>query len=378
MVYTWCTQCGRKCVSDSSHRAQGLIKYRADFMLGGRYGKRKRELFANKKDAVSFEQITQADYKRGTFLPDKGSLSFSALADKYYKEHCLQENRKPEASTFYRVEFAKDLFGKKVASSITREEIRKLRPELKDSQDWSNATINRFIGGVLKPIFNKGIEWELIDKNPCEHLSKLREEDPIPRFLTTDEIKTLFKSIKEPVLEDYANTILHSGARPSSIKECSFDSGDVDLTNRTIWFTTYKGNRKYRYAHPIDDVLYELILRRIAKTGGKGDVFDTSNIRHLAEEAIKESKINEGKTEAQHFTIYGLKHCYASHLLMSGASIFDVAKLLGHTDTKMVIKHYGHLTQEHLRMVQSKVNLTPKNQTPKTEISALIEKLEEI
>ncbi len=360
MVYKWCTQCGRQCAQENSHRALGLIKYRADFMLGGRHGKRKRELFATKKDALDFEQITQADYKRGTFLPDKSSLTFSDLADKYYKEHCLQENRKPELSTFYRIEFAKGLFKRQVASTITREQIRKLRPELKDSEEWSNATVNRFIGGVLKPIFNKGIEWELIDKNPCEHLQRLKEEDPIPRFLTTDEIKTLYKFIKEPVLEDYANIILHSGARPVSIKECSFDTGDVDLTNRTIWFTTYKGNRKYRYAHPMDEVLYSIVLNRYLKTGSKGNVFDTTNIRKLAEEAIKESKINDGKSENQHFTIYGLKHCYASHLLMSGASIFDVQKLLGHTDTKMVIKHYGHLTQEHLRNVQSRVNLTPR------------------
>lgn len=327
-------------------------------MLGGRYGKRIRKLFAIKKDAEAFEYVTLSDFKRGTFLHEKSKIRFLDLADRYYREHCLQENHNPKSSTFYMVETAKKIFGNQLASNISKQQIRELRLKLKEK--WSGATINRFIGGVLRPIFNKGIEWEILDKNPCENLPKMEENDTLPRFLTTQEIETLFKSFKSEVLETFANVILHTGARPSSIETCSFDNGDVDLTNRVIWFTTYKGRRKHRYNVPIDDILYEILLRRIVATGGKGLVFDTTNIRRLTEEAIKESGINKDKNENNQFTIYGLKHCYASHLLMSGATLFDVAKLLGHTDIKMLLKHYGHLTQDHLRNVQKKVNLTPK------------------
>ncbi len=93
---------------------------------------------------------------------------------------------------------------------------------------------------------------------------------------------------------------------------------------------------------------------------GIGKVLDTSNLRKLSELAINRSGINQGRSKEELFTIYGLKHCYASHLLMNGATIFDVAKLLGHTDTAMIVRHYGHLTQEHLRSVQAKINLTPQ------------------
>lgn len=359
MVYSWCTACvSRVCTNESSHRAQRLIQQKADFILGGRRGKRIRKLFTKREDAVSYEYVTKADFKRGTFLPSKGKITFKELADRYYNEHCLQESHDNSKSQYYRIQMAKKIMGGQLASSITRQQIRELRLKLKDK--WEGSTVNRFIGGVLRPIFNKGIEWDLIDENPCTHISKMEEKDPIPRFLTTQEIATLFKSIKDDVLRDYANIILHTGARPSSIEACSFNNGDVDLSNRVIWFTTYKGRRKHRYSHPIDDTLYELLLRRLVDTQGKGQVFSVANIRKLAAQAIKDSHLNDDRTVDQQFTIYGLKHCYASHLLMSGATIFDVAKLLGHTDTKMVIKHYGHLTQEHLREVQSKINLTPK------------------
>lgn len=327
-------------------------------MLGGRYGKRIRKLFSIKKDAESYEYVTLADFKRGTFLHDKSKVRFSELADRYYKEHCLQDNHNPQSSTYYLVETAKKIFGNQLAASITRQQIRELRTDLKDK--WENATINRFIGGVLRPIFNKGIEWEILDKNPCQNLPKMEENEVVPRFLNTHEIAELFKVFKSEKLETFANVILHTGARPSSIETCSFDNGDVDLTNRIIWFVTYKGRRKHRYSVPIDDTLYQILLSRMIETKGKGLVFDTTNLRRLSEEAIEASGINKDRSVDHKFTIYGLKHCYASHLLMSGATLFDVAKLLGHTDTKMLLKHYGHLTQEHLRKVQEKVNLTPK------------------
>ena len=38
-----------------------------------------------------------------------------------------------------------------------------------------------------------------------------------------------------------------------------------------------------------------------------------------------------------------LRHTYASLAIMNGAELFVVAKALGHVDTRMVEKHYGHL-----------------------------------
>jgi hypothetical protein len=38
-----------------------------------------------------------------------------------------------------------------------------------------------------------------------------------------------------------------------------------------------------------------------------------------------------------------LRHTYASLYLMNGGSLVALAKQLGHTTTRMVEKHYGHL-----------------------------------
>jgi len=50
-------------------------------------------------------------------------------------------------------------------------------------------------------------------------------------------------------------------------------------------------------------------------------------------------------TEAggQAITMYGMRHSFASNLLIAGVSDVKVARWLGHRDTRMLHKHYGHL-----------------------------------
>jgi integrase len=43
-----------------------------------------------------------------------------------------------------------------------------------------------------------------------------------------------------------------------------------------------------------------------------------------------------------------LRHSYASQLVQAGVSLAVVAEALGHSDTRMVSKHYGHLSPSHV------------------------------
>jgi integrase len=47
-------------------------------------------------------------------------------------------------------------------------------------------------------------------------------------------------------------------------------------------------------------------------------------------------------------TFHGLRHTYASRLAMSGAPLPVIAAQLGHSDTRMVEKHYGHLAPNYV------------------------------
>jgi integrase len=48
-------------------------------------------------------------------------------------------------------------------------------------------------------------------------------------------------------------------------------------------------------------------------------------------------------------SFHELRHTYASHAAMNGMTLLVLAQNLGHVDTRMVEKHYGHLSDRYKR-----------------------------
>ncbi len=72
------------------------------------------------------------------------------------------------------------------------------------------------------------------------------------------------------------------------------------------------------------------------KRGGLGNTWGPSDQSRFMAVACKAAKV-EG------LTFHELRHTYASWLVNAGCPLAYVAAQLGHTDTRMVEKHYGHL-----------------------------------
>ena len=61
--------------------------------------------------------------------------------------------------------------------------------------------------------------------------------------------------------------------------------------------------------------------------------------------------MSEARTAARlddDVTFHILRHTYASMLVKAGVHLLIVAHSLGHADTRMVEKHYGHLAPSHV------------------------------
>jgi len=68
-----------------------------------------------------------------------------------------------------------------------------------------------------------------------------------------------------------------------------------------------------------------------------GSAWQKSQQDRRMEEACKQAKITPP------LGFHQLRHTWASHAVMNGTPLLVVAKNLGHADTRMVEKHYGHL-----------------------------------
>ncbi len=394
MVTPWCRVCkcrrdatkpgGVECTDKAGHKKE--LCWKAHWQFSRRMEDRYRKTLRTQELAEKQVRQWQVRYEDGELGPRKQvPVYFGEIANKYWNEHSIVENRKPGRTTYYMVEQLKEWIGEnKKVSPLSENELKDFQNELRQLQrtlrvERTGSTVNR-VFNVLRAIFERNKIWGMIKINPCDLIERVQEEEPLPRFLTLEEIEKLRWAAENlaayartkglpPISADQIHRLkirisvyLHTGARPSSQEECNWDNGDVDMEQRVIWFTTYKGGKKkkkHRYPINIDNDLYQILLERAELTKKKGPVFDCRNLRELETLTVESSGVNEGKAENQLFTMYGLKHCFASHHLMAGASEAEVAKMLGHTDTRMVHKHYGHLTMGHLRKVQERINLTP-------------------
>jgi integrase len=73
-----------------------------------------------------------------------------------------------------------------------------------------------------------------------------------------------------------------------------------------------------------------------------GDWRDSEQARPMAE-ACKRARISPP------IGFHGLRHTWASLAVMNGTPLLVVAKNLGHSDTRMVERHYGHLAESYVK-----------------------------
>jgi integrase len=81
----------------------------------------------------------------------------------------------------------------------------------------------------------------------------------------------------------------------------------------------------------------DILIRRT-----NGEAWEKSHQARPMAKACERAKI----TPAINF--HGLRHTYASLCLGNGAPLLVIAKNLGHSDTRMVEKHYGHLAPSYV------------------------------
>ena len=63
-------------------------------------------------------------------------------------------------------------------------------------------------------------------------------------------------------------------------------------------------------------------------------------------EAVKHAKISPP------ISFHGLRHSWASLAIMNAAPLMVVARNLGHSDTRMVERHYGHLSESYISVFE--------------------------
>ncbi|MDD5461832.1 MAG: site-specific integrase [Methylococcales bacterium] len=217
------------------------------------------------------------------------------------------------------------------------------------------ATVVRYMAALSHAFTIAVNEWQWLETSPIGKVKKPTEPRGRVRFLDDKERARLLTACKEspnPLLYLCVVLALSSGMRQGELMGLKWQ--DVNLKDGFIILHETKNGERRRV--PLSGLVLELLREH-------------SKVRRLDTQLLFPSERNPQKpidlrkayshtlqqAEITDFTWHDLRHCTASYLAMNGASLAEIAEILGHKTLQMV-KRYSHLSDGHVSNVIASMN----------------------
>ncbi len=207
------------------------------------------------------------------------------------------------------------------------------------------ATCNRILAG-LKSICALALEYNLFPSGqcPCAKISPLKIHGIRERCLTDAQATQVMYELDRSVHPQakIAKLLILTGARKSEIRKARWEH--VHLEQRILTVPVSKSG-KARHI-PLSDEAVEVFLS-IPKVEGCPWVFPGhAPGKPLSDIFLFWNKLRR-KLGLQGIRVHDLRHTFASLLVNAGHSLYEVQKLLGHSDPRTTMR-YAHLGQSSL------------------------------
>lgn len=236
-------------------------------------------------------------------------------------------------------------FGDMRLDAITAEDVSRFHAATRAR--LSPATANHHLI-ALKRILNLAVEWGVLEKSPAKAAKKYLDAGARDRYLNGDELKRFIAALdtcdNAPVAEGLRMLLL-TGLRAREVFDLAW--ADVDEENRSVLLRKTKAGKPRRVS--LSNAAWAVIERmRALREGGHPYVFPglKPNTPVLQPHRCFRGILKQAKIED--FKLHDLRHTFASYMVQSGASLFEVQKALGHADSSMT-QRYAHLADAGLR-----------------------------
>jgi len=207
---------------------------------------------------------------------------------------------------------------------------------------------------LLRYLFSLANKWDVpgVQKNPATGIPLMKEDNFKERYLSTQEAQKLYevlRSSENPMLQYFVSMLILTGARKREVLDARWQ--DFDFERRTWRIHTTKSG-KPRFV-PMSDGLINL-LESVPRYDCEW-VFP--NPKTLKPFVSFFTSWNTARRLAglEDVRIHDLRHSYASFLVNAGRSLYEVQRLLGHTQIKTT-QRYAHLSHDTLLDATNSVN----------------------
>lgn len=306
----------RACISTKSHLKNDALKFLSNF----------KEVLS-KRQLQKFTPITLKDFKN-LFR------SYSALNHSY-------KTGKDYQSVFTKLmEFTGDI----QISNITYNTITDY---LKKRREHSLETVSKDLR-YLKCAFNWAVEQNYLLSNPCAKIKPIKIPEKQPLFFSRSEFQKLMETIDNQDLKHIVLFAVNTGLRLTEI--LTLEWNQINLEDRYVILDNQNHTTKSKKIRSValnSKALGVIIERQLNKNYTKIFTVNNQNIKDYDLSKLFKSYVLKAGINPK-LKFHSLRHTFASRLVQKGVSIYEVSKLLGHSDIR-VTQIYAHLKPENLR-----------------------------
>ena len=245
------------------------------------------------------------------------------------------------------------VWGKRYLDQITKADLISLMGQHRTTH--APGSCNRLLI-LLRYVFSCAIKWETpgIAKNPTAGTPLMKEDNQKERYLSTDEAQRLYTQLQQSdnqMLQYIVPMLILTGARKREVLDARWEDFDFERRHWRI-HTTKLGKPRFV---PMSDGVVSL-LESLPRFDCEW-VF--ANPKTLKPYVSIFCSWNTARTKAglADVRIHDLRHSYASFLVNAGRSLYEVQRLLGHTQIKTT-QRYAHLSHDTLLDATNSVNTT--------------------
>jgi integrase len=289
-------------------------------------------------------------------------VTVGTLIDRFMEEHVPKRCRKLTASV-YRSLFKCHIRPKWGAEFL--ENVKTMAVE-----DWLEGVANSrqvrsHVRNLMHTLFQAAIRWEMVERNPIDHVRQSRKRLKPPRTLTPAEFRALISELAEPY-KTMVITIACLGLRVSELLGLRW--GDIDFHNLTlkiqrsfvqgeIYSTKTEASES---TVPLDPTLADVLLQHNARTAYSSDsdyVFAGESGKPRWAHTMLADYLKPAAARARIGNIgwHTFRHTYSSLLHALGTTPAVQKELLRHADIQTTLNIYTQAMSADKRTAASKV-----------------------
>ncbi len=186
---------------------------------------------------------------------------------------------------------------------------------------------------------------------PIKPSHYVRQGRPLPKKLTTAEVKRLFAPITNEVDKTLFLLMLRCGLRVAEV--AALKLSDIDWTERALIIRQGKG-RKDRRVYLSNDILSSLeqLFSQRPRTIPEDVVFWNQKrlSQPLSIKAIQKKMERYAKSAGIKASCHSLRHTFASNLLEEGAEVIYIKEFLGHNSITSS-ERYAKLSNQRVKQM---------------------------